>query len=278
MPVKKFRPVTPTLRYKTVNSFDEVSVDKPQKALLRGAVSRTGGRNNQGRMTMRRRGGGHKRRYRVIDFKRNKPGVPGKVASVEYDPNRSSFIALIVYADGDKRYILAPAGLTVGAAVVAGPDAPISVGNAMPLSNVPLGSTIHNVELQPGAGGQLARSAGAEVQLLGRGENGRAQLRLPSGEIREVAVQCMATLGQVGNVEHGNVVLGKAGRARWLGRRPKVRGVVMNPVDHPHGGGEGKTSGGRHPVTPWGKPTKGYKTRKHKNRSDAMILRRRNSK
>jgi large subunit ribosomal protein L2 len=278
MPVKKFRPVTPTLRYKTVNSFDEVSVDKPQKALLRGAVSRTGGRNNQGRMTMRRRGGGHKRRYRVIDFKRNKLGVPGKVASVEYDPNRSSFIALIVYADGDKRYILAPAGLTVGAAVVAGPDAPISVGNAMPLSNVPLGSTIHNVELQPGAGGQLARSAGAEVQLLGRGENGRAQLRLPSGEIREVAVQCMATLGQVGNVEHGNVVLGKAGRARWLGRRPKVRGVVMNPVDHPHGGGEGKTSGGRHPVTPWGKPTKGYKTRKHKNRSDAMILRRRNSK
>ena len=278
MPVKKFRPVTPTLRYKTVNSFDEVSVDKPQKALLRGAVSRTGGRNNQGRMTMRRRGGGHKRRYRVIDFKRNKLGVPGKVASVEYDPNRSSFIALIVYADGDKRYILAPAGLTVGAAVVAGPDAPISVGNAMPLSNVPLGSTIHNVELQPGAGGQLARSAGAEVQLLGRGENGRAQLLLPSGEIREVAVQCMATLGQVGNVEHGNVVLGKAGRARWLGRRPKVRGVVMNPVDHPHGGGEGKTSGGRHPVTPWGKPTKGYKTRKHKNRSDAMILRRRNSK
>jgi len=278
MPVKKFRPVTPTLRYKTVNSFDEVSVDKPQKALLRGAVSKTGGRNNQGRMTMRRRGGGHKRRYRVIDFKRNKLGVPGKVASVEYDPNRSSFIALIVYADGDKRYILAPAGLTVGAAVLAGPDAPISVGNAMPLSNVPLGSTIHNVELQPGAGGQLARSAGAEVQLLGRGENGRAQLRLPSGEIREVAVECMATLGQVGNVEHGNVVLGKAGRARWLGRRPKVRGVVMNPVDHPHGGGEGKTSGGCHPVTPWGKPTKGYKTRKHKNRSDAMILRRRNSK
>ncbi len=278
MPVKKFRPVTPTLRYKTVNSFEEVSAGSPQKSLLRGAVSKSGGRNNQGRMTMRRRGGGHKRRYRVIDFKRNKIGVPGKVASVEYDPNRSAFIALVVYADGDKRYILAPAGLVVGASVVAGPDAPISVGNAMPLLNVPLGSTVHNVELQPGAGGQLARSAGAEVQLLGRGENGRAQLRLPSGEIREVAVQCMATLGQVGNVEHGNVVLGKAGRARWLGRRPKVRGVVMNPVDHPHGGGEGKTSGGRHPVTPWGKPTKGYKTRKHKNRSDAMILRRRNSK
>ena len=273
-----FRSVTPTLRYKTVNSFEEVSAGSPQKSLMRGAVSKSGGRNNQGRMTMRRRGGGHKRRYRVIDFKRNKIGVPGKVASVEYDPNRSAFIALVVYADGDKRYILAPAGLVVGASVVAGPDAPISVGNAMPLLNVPLGSTVHNVELQPGAGGQLARSAGAEVQLLGRGENGRAQLRLPSGEIREVAVQCMATLGQVGNVEHGNVVLGKAGRARWLGRRPKVRGVVMNPVDHPHGGGEGKTSGGRHPVTPWGKPTKGYKTRKHKNRSDAMILRRRNSK
>jgi large subunit ribosomal protein L2 len=278
MPVKKFRPITPTLRYKTVNSFDEVSSSGPEKSLLRGAVHKSGGRNNQGRMTMRRRGGGHKRRYRVIDFKRNKIGVPGKVAAIEYDPNRSAFIALVVYADGDKRYILAPAGLNVGAPVIAGPDAPVGVGNALPLLNIPLGSTVHNVELKPGAGGQLARSAGTEVQLLGRGEDGRAQLRLPSGEIREVAVECMATLGQVGNSEHGNVVLGKAGRARWLGRRPKVRGVVMNPVDHPHGGGEGKTSGGRHPVTPWGKPTKGYKTRKHKNRSDAMILRRRKSK
>jgi large subunit ribosomal protein L2 len=278
MPVKKFRPITPTLRYKTVNSFDEVTSSRPEKSLLRGAVYKSGGRNNQGRMTMRRRGGGHKRRYRLIDFKRNKIGVPGKVATIEYDPNRSAFIALIFYADGDKRYILAPAGLNVGESVIAGPEAPIGVGNAMPLLNIPLGSTIHNVELKPGAGGQLARSAGAEVQLLGRGENGHAQLRLPSGEIREVAVECMATLGQVGNTEHGNVVLGKAGRSRWLGRRPKVRGVVMNPVDHPHGGGEGKTSGGRHPVTPWGKPTKGYKTRKHKNRSDALILRRRKSK
>ena len=278
MPVKKFRPITPTLRYKTVNSFDEVSASRPEKSLLRGAVHKSGGRNNQGRMTMRRRGGGHKRRYRVIDFKRNNIGVPGKVAAIEYDPNRSAFIALIVYADGDKRYILAPAGLNVGAPVIAVADAPVGVGNALPLLNIPLGSTIHNVELKPGAGGQLARSAGTEVQLLGRGEDGRAQLRLPSGEIREVAVECMATLGQVGNSEHGNVVLGKAGRSRWLGRRPKVRGVVMNPVDHPHGGGEGKTSGGRHPVTPWGKPTKGYKTRKHKNRSDAMILRRRKSK
>lgn len=278
MPVKKFRPITPTLRYKTVNSFDEVSSSRPEKSLLRGAVHKSGGRNNQGRMTMRRRGGGHKRRYRVIDFKRNKIGVPGKVATIEYDPNRSAFIALVFYADGDKRYILAPAGLNVGAPVIADPDAPVSVGNALPLLNIPLGSTVHNVELKPGAGGQLARSAGTEVQLLGRGEDGRAQLRLPSGEIREVAVECMATLGQVGNSEHANVVLGKAGRSRWLGRRPKVRGVVMNPVDHPHGGGEGKTSGGRHPVTPWGKPTKGYKTRKHKNRSDAMILRRRKSK
>lgn len=278
MPVKKFRPITPTLRYKTVNSFDEVTASRPEKSLLRGAVHKSGGRNNQGRMTMRRRGGGHKRRYRVIDFKRNKIGVPGKVATIEYDPNRSAFIALIFYADGDKRYILAPAGLNVGESVIAGPEAPIGAGNAMPLSNIPLGSTVHNVELKPGAGGQLARSAGTEVQLLGRGENGRAQLRLPSGEIREVSVECMATFGQVGNAEHGNVVLGKAGRSRWLGRRPKVRGVVMNPVDHPHGGGEGKTSGGRHPVTPWGKPTKGYKTRKHKNRSDALILRRRKSK
>jgi len=226
---------------------------------------------------MRRRGGGHKRRYRIIDFKRNKVGVPGRVDSVEYDPNRSAFIALIVYADGDKRYILAPLGLQVGAEVMAGPEALIQVGNSLPLANIPVGSTIHNVELNPGRGGQLARSAGTEVQLLGRDE-GRAQLRLPSGETREVLVQCMATLGQVGNVEHANVVIGKAGRSRWLGRRPKVRGVVMNPVDHPHGGGEGKSSGGRHPVTPWGKPTKGYKTRKRKNQSNQWIIRRRNSK
>ena len=228
-------------------------------------------------MTMRRRGGGHKRRYRVIDFKRTKLGVPGRVAAIEYDPNRSAFIALIVYADGDKRYILAPLGLKVGAEVSAGSNAPIRVGNALPLANIPLGATVHNVELNPGRGGQLARSAGAEVQLLGR-DGGRAQLRLPSGENREVPVQCMATLGQVGNVEHANIVIGKAGRSRWLGRRPKVRGVVMNPVDHPHGGGEGRSSGGRHPVTPWGKPTKGYKTRKRKNQSNQWIIRRRNAK
>jgi large subunit ribosomal protein L2 len=228
---------------------------------------------------MRRRGGGHKRRYRIIDFKRNKLGVPGKVSSIEYDPNRSSFIALVIYADGDKRYILAPSGLMIGDKILSGSKVPITVGNSMPLSDMPLGVVIHNVELKPGAGGQLARSAGTEVQLLGRSEeNGRAQLRLPSGEIREVESRCMGTLGQVGNSEHANIVIGKAGRSRWLGRRPKVRGSVMNPVDHPHGGGEGKTGSGRHPVTPWGKPTKGYKTRKHKNRSDSMILRRRNAK
>ncbi|MEE3258680.1 MAG: 50S ribosomal protein L2 [Candidatus Latescibacterota bacterium] len=277
MAVKKFRPVTPTLRFKTVNSFEELTRDKPEKSLLSGAVGKSGGRNNQGRMTMRRRGGGHKRRYRVIDFKRNKIGVPGRVDAIEYDPNRSAFIALIVYADGDKRYIIAPLGLQVGAQITAGPEAPIQVGNALPLADIPLGSTIHNVELNPGRGGQLARSAGAEVQLLGR-DDGRAQLQLPSGEIREVLVQCMATLGQVGNVDHSNIVIGKAGRSRWLGRRPKVRGVVMNPVDHPHGGGEGKSSGGRHPVTPWGKPTKGYKTRKRKNQSNQWIIRRRNTK
>ncbi len=277
MAVKKFRPTTPTLRYKTVNSFEELTRSKPEKSLLAAAVGKSGGRNNQGRMTMRRRGGGHKRRYRVIDFKRIKLGVPGRVAAIEYDPNRSAFIALIVYADGDKRYILAPLGLKIGAEISAGPNAPIRVGNALPLANIPLGATVHNVELNPGRGGQLARSAGSEVQLLGR-DGGRAQLRLPSGENREVPVQCMATLGQVGNIEHANIVIGKAGRSRWLGRRPKVRGVVMNPVDHPHGGGEGRSSGGRHPVTPWGKPTKGYKTRKRKNQSNQWIIRRRNAK
>ena len=276
MAVKKFRPTTPTLRFKTVNSFEELTRSKPEKSLLAAAVGKSGGRNNQGRMTMRRRGGGHKRRYRVIDFKRTKLGVPGRVAAIEYDPNRSAFIALVVYADGDKRYILAPLGLKVGAVVIAGPNAPIQVGNALPLANIPLGATVHNVELNPGRGGQLARSAGAEVQLLGR-DGGRAQLRLPSGENREVLIQCMATLGQVGNIEHANIVVGKAGRSRWLGRRPKVRGVVMNPVDHPHGGGEGRSSGGRHPVTPWGKPTKGYKTRKRKNQSNQWIIRRRNA-
>jgi len=260
----------------TVSTFERVTKTKPEKSLVR-PLHKKAGRNSRGVITVRHRGGGHKRKYRVIDFKRDKFDIPAKVSSIEYDPNRSAFIALIQYADGDKRYILAPQGLKVGTEIVAGPDAPVRPGNALPLSRIPLGSTVHNVELNPGHGGQLARSAGSEVQLLGRDE-GRAQLRLPSGEIREVPVECTATIGQVGNTEHGNIVLGKAGRARWLGRRPKVRGVVMNPVDHPHGGGEGKSSGGRHPVTPWGKPTKGYKTRKRKKSSDSWILRRRNTK
>lgn len=275
MPIKRFRPITPTQRFKSVNVVD-VDKKKPEKSLL-APLSKSGGRNNQGRMTMRRRGGGHKRKYRVIDFRRDKIGVPGRVSALEYDPNRSALIALINYADGEKRYILAPQGLNVGDTVEAGPDAPVKVGNALPLSVIPVGTTLHNVELNPGHGGQMARSAGTEIQLAGRDE-ARAQLRLPSGEIRSVQVSCMATIGQVGNSEHGNVILGKAGRSRWLGRRPKVRGVVMNPVDHPHGGGEGKTSGGRHPVTPWGKPTKGYKTRKRKNRSNTWIIRRRKAK
>ncbi len=275
MPVKKFRATTPTLRYKTVNSFAEVTRTQPEKPLL-APLSKSGGRNNQGRITVRRRGGGHKRRYRTIDFRRQKHGVPGRVAAIEYDPNRSAFVALIHYADGDKRYIVAPEGIAVGDSVISGPDAPVRRGNALPLERIPLGSTLHNVELSPGHGGQIARSAGCEVQLLGRNE-ARAQLRLPSGEMREVPVSCYATIGQVGNLEHANVVLGKAGRSAWLGRRPKVRGVAMNPVDHPHGGGEGRTSGGRHPVSPWGKPTKGYKTRK-KQASDAWILRRRRAK
>ncbi len=266
MPIKRFRPVTPTQRYKTVNTFTEVTTDAPEKSLT-APLSKSGGRNSLGRITSRRRGGGHKRRYRVIDFKRNKEGVPGRVATIEYDPNRSAFIALVVYRDGDKRYMLAPHGLAVGSEVVSGAEAPLTVG------------TVHNIELQPGQGGRMARSAGAEVQIMGRDEEeGRVSLRLPSGEIREVLLTCRATIGRVGNVDHDAVVLGKAGRGRWLGRRPKVRGVVMNPVDHPHGGGEGKTSGGRHPVTPWGKPTKGYKTRRRKKASSAWIVRRRNRK
>ena len=276
MPIKKFRPVTPTLRYKTVVDYGDLSNKDPEKSLL-APIKKTGGRNNQGRMTMRRRGGGHKRKYRIIDFRRNKFDVPGKVQAIEYDPNRSAFIALILYTDGERRYILAPRGLEEGAQVISGPNAPVGVGNSLPLSKIPIGTAIHNVELQPGKGGQLGRSAGSESELAGSDEN-RVQLKLPSGELREVMAECMATIGQVGNVDHGNVVIGKAGRTRWMGRRPKVRGVVMNPVDHPHGGGEGKTSGGRHPVTPWGKPTKGYKTRKRKNRSNGWIIRRRNHK
>jgi len=254
-------------------TFDEITTSTPEKALLRGKKS-TGGRNSSGRMTARRRGGGHKRRYRIIDFSRDKHGVPAKVASIEYDPNRTSRIALLHYADGEKRYILAPLGLQVGDELNSGPKAEIKVGNALPLVNIPLGTFIHNLELIPGKGGQMVRSAGASAQLIAR-EGRFAHIKLPSGEVRLVPVDCIATIGQVGNVEHESIVIGKAGRARWLGRRPKVRGVAMNPVDHPHGGGEGKSSGGRHPTTPWGKPTKGYKTRPQNKVSDKYIITRR---
>ena len=273
MPVKKFRPLTPSLRFKTVSSFDELTKKTPEKSLIE-PNKKSGGRNNRGRITIRRRGGGHRRNYRRIDFKRDKVGVPAIVHSIEYDPNRSARIALLHYVDGEKRYILAPIGLAVGDEVTSGTDAEIRPGNALPLSNIPLGSNVHNVELKPGKGGQLGRSAGAEIQVMAK-EGNFATLRLPSGERRLVLVSCYATIGQVGNLEHENVVVGKAGRSRWLGKRPRVRGVAMNPVDHPHGGGEGRASGGGHPVTPWGQPTKGYKTRKKKNKSDQMIIQRR---
>lgn len=273
MPIKKYKPTSPSRRSMTVSDFSELTKRKPEKALLEPNAKKAG-RNNHGHITMRRRGGGHKRRYRVIDFRREKDGVPGKVASVEYDPNRSARIALIVYADGEKRYILAPSGLRVGMAVANGPEAEYEVGNCLPLAKIPLGTVVHNVELLPGQGAKMARSAGNGCQLLAK-EGKYAVLRLPSGEMRRVVLECRATIGQVGNEDHVNISLGKAGRSRWLGRRPKVRGVAMNPVDHPHGGGEGKASGGRHPCTPWGVPTKGHRTRKNKKRSDKHIIRRR---
>ena len=272
MAIRRYKPTSPGRRFQTVSSFEEITSVEPERSLLRSA-SKSGGRNNNGRITSRRRGGGHKRRYRLVDFKRSKDGVPARVASIEYDPNRSARVALLHYVDGEKRYILAPAGLRVGESVMSGPQADIRPGNAMALSDMPLGMTIHNIELSPGKGGQLARSAGASAQLMAR-EGKYAQLRLASGEMRLVLVTCRATIGQVGNADHENISVGKAGRSRWLGRRPSVRGVAMNPVDHPHGGGEGKTSGGRHPVTPWGVPTKGYKTRRNK-RTDRFIVRRR---
>ena len=272
MGIKKLSPTSPARRYQTYLTNDDLTMDSPHKPLLT-PKKRINGRNNLGRITTRHRGGGHKRHYRIIDFKRDKTGVPGKVATIEYDPNRSARIALINYADGEKRYILVPVGLQVGQEIVAGPESDILTGNALPIKNIPLGTQIHNIELKPGKGGQMARSAGSFAQLVAK-EGGMAQLRLPSGEIRIVPVECMATVGQVGNTEHENVSLGKAGRSRWKGVRPTVRGVVMNPVDHPHGGGEGRTSGGRHPVTPWGQPTRGYKTRNNK-RTDKFIVKRR---
>src|SRR5512141_2139272 len=272
MPIKTYRPTTQTLRYRTTLVNDDITTQHPHKPLLE-TKQRTGGRRNSGDTTMWHRGGGHKRKLRVIDFKRDKTGIPATVASIEYDPNRSARIALLSYADGEKRYILHPVGLKVGTKVLSGPEADILVGNALPLRNIPAGTVVHNIELKPGKGAQMARSAGAQAQLVAKEEQ-YALLKLPSGETRRVLVDCMATIGQVGNLDHENVSIGKAGRTRWLGKRPVNRGVVMNPVDHPHGGGEGKTSGGRHPVTPWGQPTRGYKTRNNK-RTDAFIVNRR---
>lgn len=275
MPIKTYRPVTATRRFQTVVSRDDITKQTPEKSLVE-PKKRTGGRNSNGRISSRFIGGGAKKSYRVVDFKRDKAGIPAVVAAIEYDPNRSARIALLNYADGEKRYILQPDGLKVGHKVTSGPDADILLGNALPLKNMPAGTIVHNIELRPGKGGQMARSAGSQAQLVSK-EGGLALLKLPSGETRRVPLECMATIGQVGNVDHENVSYGKAGRTRWLGKRPHNRGVSMNPVDHPHGGGEGKTSGGRHPVTPWGQPTRGFKTRNNK-RTDKWIVQRKSKK
>ena len=275
MGIKKFKPTSPSRRYYTVSDFSEITTDKPERTLLEKKTS-TGGRNNNGRITSRFRGGGHKRRFRVIDFRRTKIGVPAKVATIEYDPNRTARIALLHYADGEKSYILAPDGLLVGTEIVASIKADIKPGNSLRLRNIPTGTSIHNLELRKGKGGQMVRSAGNSAQLMAK-DGDWAQVRLPSGEIRKVHLDCRATIGQVSNLEHANIRLGKAGRSRWLGRRPHNRGVTMNPVDHPMGGGEGRSSGGRHPCSPWGQLSKGLKTRNNK-RTDGMIIRRRNSK
>jgi large subunit ribosomal protein L2 len=272
MPIKAYKPTSPGRRFQTVQTFDDITTNEPHKPLVEN-LHRSGGRNNHGELTSWWRGGGHKRLYRIIDFKRDKKDIPGKVSTIEYDPNRSARIALVTYADGEKRYILQPLGLKVGDAVIAGDNVDILPGNALPLKNIPLGTMLHNVELKPGKGGQIARSAGSSVQLVSK-EGDYASVKMPSGELRRIAMVCYATVGQVGNIDHENVSIGKAGRNRWLGWRPHNRGVVMNPVDHPHGGGEGKTSGGRHPVSPWGLPTKGYKTRNRKS-TDKFIVQRR---
>ncbi|MBS1832492.1 MAG: 50S ribosomal protein L2 [Acidobacteria bacterium] len=269
MPVKSFKPFTPSRRFATVLTRDDITKQTPEKSLTVGKV-KSGGRNNKGQISSRFIGGGHKQSYRIIDFKRDKAGVPAKVAAIEYDPNRTARIALLHYVDGEKRYILAPVGLEVGRTVVSGPEADILVGNALPIKNIPAGTILHNIELRPGKGAQMARSAGAQVQLVSKEET-FALVKLPSGETRQVNIHCMATIGQVGNLDHENVSSGKAGRTRWLGKKPHNRGVTMNPVDHPHGGGEGRTSGGRHPVTPWGQPTRGFKTRNNK-RTDKFIV------
>jgi len=272
--IKKFKPTTPGRRFMSVASFEEITKKEPERSLVE-ILKNKAGRNMQGRVTIRHRGGGHKRKYRIIDFKRDKDGIPAKVAAIEYDPNRTAYIALLNYADGEKRYILAPDGLRVGDTVMSGENADIKPGNALKLAHIPVGTTVHNIELVPGKGGQMARAAGTSAQLMAK-EGGMATLRLPSGEMRMISVECRATIGQVGNVEHENITIGKAGRSRWLNRRPHVRGVVMNPKDHPHGGGEGKAPIGRKtPVTPWGMPTLGYKTRKKNKASDKYIVKRR---
>jgi large subunit ribosomal protein L2 len=270
MGIKKYNPTTPTMRHRTGYTFDEITTDKPEKSLL-APLKKTAGRNNYGRITSRRRGGGHKRAYRIIDFKRNKFDIPAKVATIEYDPNRTARIALLNYVDGEKRYILCPVGLKVGTTIFSGVNAPILPGNSLPLEKIPLGTTIHNIEFLKGRGGQLARSAGSFAQVLAK-EGNYVHVKMPSGDVHLIRKECYATIGQVSNPEHNLIWIGKAGRNRWKGRRPKVRGVVMNPVDHPMGGGEGRTSGGGHPVSPWGKLAKGGKTRKHKKYSDKYII------
>jgi len=272
MGIKKYKPTSPGRRFQTVSTFDELSGGKPEKSLVE-PLKKSGGRNNKGRITCRHRGGGHKRRYRIIDWKRDKREIPAKVIAIQYDPNRTARIALLQYTDGERRYILCPNNVKVGDQLMAGEHVDIKPGNALPLHNIPDGTWVHNVELKIGKGGQIIRSAGSYAQLLSK-EAGYALLKMPSGEMRRVNERCYATVGQVGNTDHQNIKIGKAGRKRWLGRRPKVRGVAMNPVDHPHGGGEGRTSGGRHPVTPWGVPTKGYKTRSNKNSNKYIVKRR----
>jgi large subunit ribosomal protein L2 len=276
MAVRKLKPTSAGRRFQTVSDFEEITKIAPEKSLTEGLCKKSG-RNNNGRITSRRRGGGHKKLYRIIDFKRDKVSVPAKVASIEYDPNRSARIALLHYADGEKRYILAPVGINVGDHILAGDTADIKPGNALALIKIPVGTIVHNIELYPGRGGQFCRAAGTYAQVIAK-EGNHALLRMPSGEVRKVLATCTATVGQVGNIQHENISLGKAGRNRWLGQRPKVRGVAMNPVDHPLGGGEGKSSGGRHPVSPWGMPTKGYKTRSRKKQSSKLIIKRRGEK
>ncbi|HPB16062.1 MAG: 50S ribosomal protein L2 [Clostridia bacterium] len=277
MPIKKYNPTSPARRFMTVSTFEEITSKSSEKTLL-APVKKNAGRNSYGRITVRHQGGGVARKYRIIDFKRDKDGVPARVAAVEYDPNRSANIALLFYADGEKRYIVAPNGLSVNDTVMSGANADIRVGNALPLANIPVGTMIHSIELKPGKGAQMVRSAGNTAQLMAK-ENDFVQIRLPSGEVRMVSVNCKATIGQVGNIDHANIRIGKAGKKRYMGIRPTVRGSVMNPVDHPHGGGEGKSPIGRpSPVTPWGKPTLGTKTRKKRKASDNMIVKRRNSK